>query len=89
MSIQELPCISCRPSAMADNASEMMALSLSGYKSLSRWATQLLSHPSANALDIVASSALLVHAVRLTAPKKWFDQWWQTTGDPEETDGFD
>lgn len=48
----------------------------------------LLTASSANALDIVASSTLLIHAVRLTASKKWFDQWWQRTGDPEETDGF-
>lgn len=47
------------------------------------------SNSSANTLDIVASSTLLVRAVGLTASKKWFDQWWQTTGDPEETDGFD
>lgn len=49
----------------------------------------LMFQSSPNALDIVASSALLLHADGLTAPKKWFDQWWQTTGDPEETDGFD
>lgn len=48
-----------------------------------------ITHQSPNALDIVASSTLLVHAIGLTAPKKWFDQWWQTTGDPEETDRLD